>query len=69
MANAEYWRVHEAEYRAMARSCSNKDARHNRTVLAERCAAMAAQESALDEVELAPAHAARLKARTGSSFS
>jgi hypothetical protein len=47
MANAEYWRVHEEEYRAMARSCSSTDGRHVWTVLAEQCAAMAIQIDAL----------------------
>jgi hypothetical protein len=49
MANAEYWRVHEEQYRAMARSGS-PEGRYAWIALAERCAAMAAQEGALDEV-------------------
>jgi hypothetical protein len=48
MADAEYWRVHEEEYRAIARSCSSADGRHVWTVLAEQCAAMAVQVGALE---------------------
>jgi hypothetical protein len=48
--NTEYWRVHEAGYRAMARSCPSADDRHIWTTLADRCAAMADQENVLDEV-------------------
>src|SRR5262245_12813957 len=49
MTNAEYWRVHEEEYRAMARSWSSEDGRRRWTGLADRCAAMVAAE---DIVEL-----------------
>jgi hypothetical protein len=48
MANAEYWRAHEEEYRAMARSCATADGRHVWTILAEQCSAMAVQQDALD---------------------
>ena len=42
-SESEYWRVHEEEYRAIARTCHDATARRSWTLLADRCAARAAQ--------------------------